>query len=190
MFTFPGRIDARVAWPDMDKSVFDSQFQMVIYNLIYQLLERYLEPSAGTPAENAQAETKDTSTKSSVNGKFADLIDQASEKYKVDADLIQAVIKAESGFNPKAKSSAGAMGLMQLMPFTADSLGVGDPYDPKENIFGGTKLLHRLLDRYNNNVSLALAAYNAGPGAVDKYGGIPPYQQTQTYVKRILSYLK
>jgi len=174
----------------MDKSVFDSQFQMVIYNLIYKMLERYLEPSAGAPAENVQAETKDTSTKSSVSGKFADLIEQASEKYKVDADLIQAVIKAESGFNPKAKSSAGAMGLMQLMPFTADSLGVGDPYDPKENIFGGTKLLHRLLDRYNNNLSLALAAYNAGPGAVDKYGGIPPYQQTQTYVKRILSYLK
>lgn len=115
------------------------------------------------------------------------MVSKVSEKYGVDDKLVKALIKQESGFNPDATSKAGAMGLMQLMPATAKHLGVKDAYNPLQNVEGGVKYLKSMLDKYNGNIILALAAYNAGPGAVDKYSGVPPYQETQNYVKNILA---
>ncbi len=117
------------------------------------------------------------------------IFEEAASAYNVSVNLIKAVAKAESGFNPNAVSKSGAIGVMQLMPSTARSLGVTDPYDARQNIMGGTKYLRQNLDRFNGNVSLALAAYNAGPNAVQKYGGIPPYQETQNYVRIVTSYM-
>lgn len=116
-----------------------------------------------------------------------EIIQTYSDKYDVDSDFIKAIIKQESGFNKSATSKKGAMGLMQLMPQTAKSLGVIDAYNPSQNIEGGVKHLKNLLNKYDNNRELALAAYNAGEGAVKKYGGIPPYKETQNYVKAIMS---
>lgn len=112
-------------------------------------------------------------------------IDQAARKYAVDPALVRAIIHAESNFNPLARSRKGAMGLMQLMPATAKDMGVIDAADATQNIEGGVKYLARMLERFNGSVALATAAYNAGPGAVQKYKGVPPYEETKTYVFRV-----
>ncbi len=119
---------------------------------------------------------------------YKNIILKASKKYNVSPKLIEAVIKAESGFNIKAVSDKGAEGLMQLMPQTQKMLNVSDPFNPSQNIYGGTEYLKSLIIKYNGNLQLALAAYNAGSRAVNKYGGIPPYGETQNYVKEVLNY--
>ncbi len=121
--------------------------------------------------------------------KYDHLITKASEKYGVDPALIKAVIKAESNFNHRAVSKKGARGLMQLMPATASSLHVQDSFHPESNIEGGVRYLRYLLNYFSGNLHLAIAAYNAGENAVIRYGGIPPYRETQIYVRRVLSYL-
>lgn len=145
-------------------------------------------PAAGlkesSEIKNANAPTVKQSEENNFNQLFMD----CAEKYDFDPDLLKAVAKAESGFDAKAVSLAGAKGIMQLMPDTARELGVKDILDPAENIAGGTKYLKKMLERYNGDVKLALAAYNAGPGSVDKFGDIPPFAETKNYVNKVQKY--
>lgn len=151
------------------------------------------QASAAAGGSAASAGTTSSAGTSSANSRqvasatpYADLFNAAGAKYGVDPKLLAAVAKQESSYNPKAVSPAGARGLMQLMPATARSLGVTDPCDPAQAVDGAAKLLRDLLREFGRT-DLALAAYNAGPGAVKRYDGIPPYRETQNYVKRIMA---
>ncbi len=122
--------------------------------------------------------------------KYDGIIQDASRRYGVDSSLLKAIIRAESSFNPLAISRKGARGLMQIMPENYKTLDIQDPFDPKQNIMGGARYFRSLLDRYQGKLALTLAAYNAGPTAVDRYRRIPPYVETQDYVEKVLRYYK
>ena len=148
-------------------------------------------PAVSHPDARAISEFSQTLRASLSSGR-ADLdaiFDAAAQRYGLPSNLLKAVAKAESNFRADATSRCGAMGIMQLMPGTARALGVTDAYDPEQNIMGGAKFLKDMLDKFNGDVSLALAAYNAGPNNVVKYDGIPPFSETQNYVKTVLGYL-
>lgn len=139
--------------------------------------------SGGAPEEVLR--TPESRSRSRVDD-FADIISRAADKYGLQPGLIRAVITQESAGRPDAVSPKGAKGLMQLIDSTAAEMGVRDSFDPEENVLGGSKYLRKLLDRWNGNLEKALAGYNAGPAAVEKYGGIPPFRETQNYVARVL----
>jgi soluble lytic murein transglycosylase-like protein len=150
---------------------------------------------SNVPKEGATAHATETQartvraireTSPSSNRLYDEIIAEHARRNGIRAELVRAVVQVESAFNPHAVSPKGAMGLMQLMPDTAQELGVGNPFNPTDNIRGGVLYLRQLLDRYDNNEELALAAYNAGPGAVDRYGEtVPPYRETRAYVSKI-----
>jgi soluble lytic murein transglycosylase-like protein len=174
--SFPSRAHGQIySWRDADGSLVLSTTPKEGATKTY---------AVGTAGSNIRTTRSGYSRKAE---EFEPFITASSAEHHVRADLVRAVIQAESAFNPLARSHKGAMGLMQLMPATAAELGVDDPYDPEQNISGGVRYLRVLLDQYSQNEELALAAYNAGPGAVDRYDGVPPYRETRNYIERIRS---
>ena len=150
------------------------------------LSDRKLNDGAMTYRVPEAADIRTTKTVTAEYSVYDALVREHASRHSLRPELVRAVIQVESGFNPRARSPKGAMGLMQLMPATARQLGVRNPFDPAENIRGGCAYLRQLLDRYNGNEELALAAYNAGAEAVDRHGkAIPPYQETREYVKKV-----
>jgi soluble lytic murein transglycosylase-like protein len=141
--------------------------------------------AAADTSESAPAMKPETNARLTRED-LGEILNKASREHNVDVDLLASLVKAESGGNPRAVSRTGARGLMQLMPGTAAELGVKDSFEPADNVRGGTAYLDALLTSYHNNLALALAAYNAGPGAVAKYHGIPPYSETRAYVARVI----
>ncbi len=191
------------------ESIFENQIASEISNgkgigiadFIYKKLEKtYKNEASGAKSENpvelktspdTEVDTTIFPSKNSIRrlGKFDNIIDEASARYGIDRNLIRAVILTESGANEKATSKVKAKGLMQLMDGTAKDMGVKDVWNPKENIFGGTKYLAQMLRQYNGDLKLALASYNAGPANVEKYEGVPPFDETKNYINRVLGYL-
>lgn len=151
-----------------------------------------IQSTDGTGAQAAAAvagQGGDFSSYLQTTASLDEIFEQAAQAYNVPKNLIKAIAKAESDFRPDATSKAGAQGIMQLMPATARELGVTDSYDPYQNIMGGTKYISQMLQKYDGDISLALAAYNAGSNNVAKYGGIPPFKETQNYVVKVTQYM-
>jgi Rod binding domain-containing protein len=194
---------------DIFQSIFENQIAseiskgkgIGIADFIYKNLEgKYLK---NDPVKEKQSPVKKTEPKNDIvhppitpgkNSiqrleKYSDIIEEASAKYGVDKNIIRSVILTESAANEKALSKAKAKGLMQLMDSTARDMGVKNVWNPKENIFGGTKYLAEMLRQYKGDLKLALASYNAGPANVDKYDGVPPFDETKNYINRVLGYL-
>jgi len=146
---------------------------------------------AATAADTSSptaAQSESVAGAAGAGGEYDSVIEQAAERYGIDPAVLHGLIQQESGFDPNAQSSAGASGLTQLMPGTASSMGVANPLNPTESIEGGARYLSQLMSQFGGNTEDALAAYNAGPGAVQQYGGIPPYAETQSYVSKVLGY--
>jgi soluble lytic murein transglycosylase-like protein len=141
-----------------------------------------------TNLQNSSSGGSAVSNNAGTTVNLDEIFQKASDTYRVPVELLKAVAKAESNFNPTAESHAGAKGIMQLMPGTANALGVTDPFDPEQSIMGGAKYLSQQLARYDGNAVLALAAYNAGPGNVAKYNGVPPFKETQNYISKVMAY--
>ncbi|HMM21560.1 MAG TPA: lytic transglycosylase domain-containing protein [Selenomonadales bacterium] len=153
---------------------------------VQRLSDTAPSPSAGFAAALSRAERGGAFSTASHRTDIAGMVQAAAKKYNVDGKLALAVATAESGLEPSAVSPAGAAGVMQLMPETAQRLGVRDIYNPQENIDGGVRYLKQMLNTFNGDVAKAVAAYNAGPGAVQQYNGVPPYAETRDYVHRVL----
>lgn len=152
-----------------------------------------IQSTDGTRAQGTTSvadKGEDFSSYLQVPTSLEDIFEEAAQTYHVPKSLIKAIAKTESDFNPNATSKAGAQGIMQLMPATARELGVEDSYDPYQNIMGGTKYISQMLEQYDGDVTLALAAYNAGSNNVAKYGGVPPFKETQNYVVKVTSYMQ
>lgn len=163
-------------------------FANILRSYLNKLPSNENKPTISDPFDRSLIpfQTQSVPNTNGANNEYNSIIREASAQYGVNEQLIRSVVQQESGFNPLSQSKAGAAGLMQLMPATAQSLGVTNRFDPEQNINGGTKYLKQMLDRFNGNKVLALAAYNAGPGNVEKYNGVPPFSETQNYVKQIL----
>ncbi|MFO7560467.1 MAG: lytic transglycosylase domain-containing protein [Desulfobacterales bacterium] len=162
------------------------------YSRINQTEEEKLKVNISLPEAQPVSESKAEPLRLNIkkSRKFEPIINQVAGRYGVDPDLVRAVIMAESSYNPLAVSNKGAMGLMQLMPNTARAMGVEDCFNPEHNIDGGVRYLKKLLNRYNGDIELALAAYNAGSRKVMEYQGVPPFKTTRLYIKKVNDYFQ
>ncbi len=164
-------------------------FSLVVPATVWAGIYRYVDEYGRVHFTNVPTSNKFLFYRGEGEGyKLETLINHFAEKFKLDKSLIKAIIKVESDFDPQVVSTKGAQGLMQLMPETANEVGVKNPFDPSDSIYGGSLYLRKMLDSFDMNLDYALAAYNAGPGAVRKYGGIPPFEETQNYVKKVKHY--